>query len=576
MKSRKVKNYLYKSFSFFKDVKFRLIILTIFYLFLAFLGFLIPIIEAHMITSITSGLFSKVIYFALGYLILRIVESTIIYVSDLFWQKKIKTKVLFRIRKYLIDKIMSLKLVNFDKYGTGYYAERLKTDPEAISNLVSDIQEMFTKCINRIGIIIYIMVINWVLGLIYVGGILLITIYNWYVLEVVKEKKKKIRKSDEEVSSFLSEIIRGIRDIKLLNFHHSIKKNILSKLDDNNNKNMDRALYMSKTNEIVWIIFVVVMMMVVILGIKFVQIGKIDSANLVVLYLYSGQLFSLVYNFTYLKSAIKDYEVAIERVFAFDDLEKHPEEKFGSKKIKNFKGKIEFKNVSFGYKNNKRILNKFNLLVNPKDTVALIGASGAGKTTVFNLITKSYEVDEGTILLDDVDIKELDEDTIRKNVSIITQNPYIFNMSIEDNLKLVKPNATQKEIDKVCKEACFYDFVMSLPEKYDTLIGEGGLNLSGGQRQRIAIARALLKDCKILLFDEATSALDNITQQEIQTSINNISKDYTIIIVAHRLSTIINCKLIYLLDKGKILDYGSHQELLKRNKKYQKMYRLEL
>ena len=184
-------------------------------------------------------------------------------------------------------------------------------------------------------------------------------------------------------------------------------------------------------------------------------------------------------------------------------------------------------------------------------------------------------IKSGSLKLDDNDINELDEETIRKNISIITQSPYIFNMSIKDNLRLVKPNATKDELDSVCKEACFYDYVMSLPDKYDTIIGEGGVNLSGGQKQRLAIARALLKDCKILLFDEATSALDNITQQEIQESIDNISKDYTIIIVAHRLSTIMNCNRIYMLENGKIADSGTHKELLNNNEKYQKLYNSE-
>ena len=191
------------------------------------------------------------------------------------------------------------------------------------------------------------------------------------------------------------------------------------------------------------------------------------------------------------------------------------------------------------------------------------------------MLTKSYLIKSGLLKIDDIDINELDEKTIRKTISIITQSPYIFNMSIKDNLRLVKPNATEKEIDNVCKKSCFYDYVMSLPDKYDTIIGEGGVNLSGGQKQRLAIARALLKDCKILLFDEATSALDNITQQEIQESIDNISADYTIIVIAHRLSTIMNCNRIYILDKGKITASGTHKELLKNNKEYKKLYNSE-
>ena len=281
-------------------------------------------------------------------------------------------------------------------------------------------------------------------------------------------------------------------------------------------------------------------------------------------------------SFSNLRSSLKEYELSVERIFDLCDDDKYPKDRYGKTNIKDFDGKIEFNNVIFGYNKNKHVLNNLSFTINAKDTVAIVGASGSGKTTIFNLITKSYDINSGKILFDNVDINELDEETIRKNVSIITQSPYIFNMSIKDNLRLVKPDATKKELDTVCKEACFYEYVMSLPDKYDTIIGEGGVNLSGGQKQRLAIARALLKDCKILLFDEATSSLDNITQKEIQESINNISKDYTIIIVAHRLSTIMNCNRIYMLEDGKIVDFGTHDELLESNKGYRKLYNSEI
>jgi len=324
------------------------------------------------------------------------------------------------------------------------------------------------------------------------------------------------------------------------------------------------------------IVLLTTVLLVIIIGIKFVELEMITPANLIVLYLYYGNIFTLMDNFSSLRSCLKEYELAVERIFDLCDENKYPKDSYGKISIKDFQGKICFENITFGYNKNRTVLNDLSFTIEAKDTVALIGESGSGKTTILNLITKSYDINDGKVLFDDVDINELNEETIRKNVSIITQSPYIFNMSIKDNLRLVNPNATKKEIDEVCQKACFYEYVMSLPEKYDTIIGEGGVNLSGGQKQRLAIARALLKDCKILLFDEATSALDNITQKEIQESIDNISKDYTIIIVAHRLSTIMNCNKIYMLDKGKIVDYGTHKELLKNNKNYQKMYNLEI
>ena len=214
--------------------------------------------------------------------------------------------------------------------------------------------------------------------------------------------------------------------------------------------------------------------------------------------------------------------------------------------------------------------------VKPNERVAFVGKSGTGKTTIFNLITKLYTSDSGHILLDGNDINELTCSTIRNNMSIITQNPYIFNFSIKDNLLLAKENASMKEIRKACKLACIDDFIMSLPEKYETKVGENGVILSGGQKQRIAIARALLMKTEIILFDEATSALDNETQSQIQEAINNLKGEYTILIVAHRLSTVIDSDRIFVVSHGKIIDNGTHKELLKRCDIYKNLYNKDL
>ena len=575
MKKENKKGYIKQSLKFFKDVKYNLIIIALFNITLALIGFVTPIIEANLITSITNSLVDKVILTALGFLLIKTFEELLWHFGMVYWKKKIRTKILFNIRKELVDNIFELRISNFDKYSTGGFQERIKNDPQIIARTVNAGQRYLTQCITKIGVIIYVMCINWLLGLIYISGVVIVALIDNHTQEVSKQKNKLTRKSDEKVNSIMSEIIRGIRDIKLLNFKNSVKDLIGSELDKNNEYIVEKDTYDSLMSRVKKMVLFLTVLSVILVGIKFVELGKLTSANLIVLYLYYGNIFSLMENFSNLKSCLKEYELAVERVFDLCNENIYPKEKYGKTKLKDFKGEITFDGVSFGYTKNKQVLKDLTFNIKPKDTVALIGESGSGKTTIFNLITKSYDIDGGNLLLDDVNINELDEETIRKNISIITQSPYIFNMSIKDNLRLVKPTATQKELDGVCEQACFYDYVMSLPEKYDTIIGEGGLNLSGGQKQRLAIARALLKDCKILLFDEATSALDNITQKEIQESIDNISKDYTIIVVAHRLSTIINCNRIYMLEDGKISDSGTHDELLKNNKNYQKLYNTE-
>ena len=576
MKKKKVnKGYLKRSLKFFRDVKGKILVITLFYIVLGVIGFISPIVEARLITSITTGEVQKVILIAMGFLVIAITEDFFWHFALSFWRKKIRPNILFNIRKELVDNVLELRLSNFDKYQTGIFQERVKNDPQTIARVVNAGQRYLMQCFTKVGVIIYVMCINWILGLIYIGGVIIVALIDSHTQEISKEKNKLVRKSDEEVNTILSEIIRGIRDIKLLNFKNSIKNLLMKKLDDNNDLAVDKDTYDSLMDRIKRMILIITVFFVVVVGIKFVDLGLLTGANLIVLFLYNGNIFSLMDNFASLRSSLKEYELAVERIFDLEDDSKYPKDKFGKTKIEDFKGKIEFDNVDFGYIKNKLVLDKLSFIIEPKDTVAIVGASGSGKTTIFNLLTKSYLIKSGSLKLDDTDINELDEETIRKNVSIITQSPYIFNMSIKDNLRLVKPNATKKELDSVCKEACFYDYVMSLPDKYDTIIGEGGVNLSGGQKQRLAIARALLKDCKILLFDEATSALDNITQQEIQESIENISADYTIIIVAHRLSTIMNCNRIYMLDKGQIIDSGTHKELLKSNKAYQRLYNSE-
>ena len=211
-----------------------------------------------------------------------------------------------------------------------------------------------------------------------------------------------------------------------------------------------------------------------------------------------------------------------------------------------------------------------------KKTIAFVGKSGSGKTTIFSLLCKMYDTYTGTITIDGIDIRELDKDSIRGNITIISQNPYIFNVSIKDNLRLVKEDVTDEEIYEACRLACLDEFINSLENKYDTIVGEGGVTLSGGQKQRLAIARALVQKTEIILFDEATSALDNETQEHIQKAIDNMKNDYTILIIAHRLSTIINSDEILFLNDGKIEAKGTHQELLKRSKDYKLLYEAEI
>ena len=222
-----------------------------------------------------------------------------------------------------------------------------------------------------------------------------------------------------------------------------------------------------------------------------------------------------------------------------------------------------------------KIFDNLSFKIQPNTTVAFVGRSGSGKSTILNLMSKMYEVDEGQVLIDGIDIKDLDKESLRSGISLVNQFPYIFDMTIKENLLLVKQNATDEEIESAIERASLKDFIDSLPNKLDTKVGESGIKLSGGQKQRLAIARAFLRNSPIIIFDESTSSLDNFAQEDIKHSIDQMKGKSTIVIVAHRLSTIRNVDKFFFLDGGKIEDIGTFDELFENNVKFKNMFYAE-
>jgi ABC-type multidrug transport system fused ATPase/permease subunit len=272
-----------------------------------------------------------------------------------------------------------------------------------------------------------------------------------------------------------------------------------------------------------------------------------------------------------LQDKFKEMEVNAHRVFQLTDTNIYQHDVYGTLSLPSFNGRIEFKNVNFEYEKDHQILNDVSFTIEPNSHIAFVGESGCGKSTIVSLICRLYNPTTGIILFDETNSTLLDQN-FNRNVAMINQSPYLFDMTIRDNMQLVKADATDEEIYDALKLANAYEFVSQLPEGLDSSLGEGGTRLSGGQKQRICIARALLKKSKVLIFDESTSALDNISQEHVMESVEQLKKNTTIITIAHRLSTIENCDKIYFIDKGQIIDSGTHKELLQNNKKYSALY----
>ena len=566
-KEKKGKIFL-RSLNFFKGIRNNTLILGVLYLILGGIGIIVPIIQGNLTTSIAELKVNSVIKVSIIFLIVVTLDNVVSHISLMFWIHKIRPKILHNIRKDIIEIFMKLRLSNFKKFDSGIFLERLKNDPQTISGVINITQKQLVQCFAKLGALFYVFYISWILGIIYLIGIMIVTFMDNNIQEVSKIKNKISKIANENLSSFLIESIRGISDIKLLSLN--IFSDMIVRFNHSDNLSIDKDLYDSRTYRLKNMILFIVSIFALIVGVHL----NLNATNLIACFIYSTRILSLMENFSSLRSSLKEYELAVERIIEFETDDIYPKDVFGKKHLSHIKGDIKFDNITFSYDDSdkNKVLNKFSLNIKSKTTVALVGPSGSGKSTILNLITKSYLPESGVITLDDVPISDLDESTFKKAISIVSQAPYIFNMSIKENLLLVNPDASLGEITKVCKQACLYDYIMTLPDKYDTVIGEGGVNLSGGQKQRLAIARALLKNSPILLFDEATSALDNQTQSEIKSTLDNLKNEYTIIIVAHRLSTIQDCDTIHVIEDGKVISSGTHKELLESSETYRNLY----
>ncbi len=473
----------------------------------------------------------------------------------------------------LYKKIDCLPAKAFEDIGVGEFINRLYNDPDRVMELLAKLIKLICKALVVVAILILAFSISWVIGLeIVIFGIVMGYISTKYFPKI-KKTQEQIKKQSDAYVKTATENITGIREIKSLGIKKNIEKSIkerLTALFTDTKKIKNHEVWYYGFNNLAY--FTLQFVILLTCGYFFIQ-GKITYATFIMMEMYIWRIDEVVESISEFGVSYNKVTVSLKRIDEIINNRLYKDEQFGKKSLVNNSGVIEFKNVKFKYSEDEDYtLNGLSLKVEPNKKIAIVGKSGNGKSTVFNLLLRYFDSTTGEILIDGINIKDLTEKSLRENISIIRQAPFLFNLTIFENFKLVKPNVTLKEVKKYCKEAYIDDYIMSLPNKYNTVIGEGGINLSGGQKQRLAIARTLLLNTKIILFDEATSALDNESQEYIKKTINNLVKDHTIIIVAHRLSTIVDADIINIIDKGKLESSGTHEELLKTSKVYKNLY----
>ena len=481
-------------------------------------------------------------------------------------------------RKELFQKLQNLPVTYFDENKTGTIMSRVVNDLMDISELAHHLpEEVLLAATTIIGAFVMLSLINVNLTLIVFACVPFFVLFAILSRNGQKQAFAEMRKRTGEINADIENSISGIRVSKAYNTHEYE----LSKFDKANNNFVNARMkayhYLGLFNSVMGLGTDLLYLVVLVAGGLFYYYEKIDLTDFLTYILYISMLINpirtLVTIFEQLVNGMSGYHRFLEVINT--DSEK---EDSNPLELKEFKKAIRFQNVSFKYKEEKDspyVLKKFNLNIVKGETIALVGPSGGGKTTICHLLPRFYDVTSGKILLDGKDIRKYSLKSLRDNIGIVAQDVFLFAGSIKENIAFGRLDASEEEIIEACKNANIYDFIMSLPEKFDTYVGERGVKLSGGQKQRIAIARAFLKNPEILILDEATSALDNVTEMQIQSSLEKLSKGRTTIVVAHRLSTVKNADEIIVLDEHGIIERGNHENLIAQNGIYANLYSLQ-
>lgn len=539
----------------------------------SFIGIVYPIVTRTMLNDLIPNKKFKMI-FIFGTVLLTLYFIRMLLNFFIQYQGHVMgVKMQAQMRRDMFTHLEKLPYSFYDNHETGKLMSRMTNDLMDISELAHHGPEnLIVSTITILTSFIYLSTINIWLTLIIFICVPFLVLISVLLKNRMKDAFMRSRKSIAKINADLESSISGIRVTKA--FTNAEKETEKFKKGNKEFVKSRKDAYKAmgqfhSTTSFVTDIFNVI---VLIAGGIFLYKGEITfadySAFIVSVNLFLTPVTTLINFMEQYQNGVTGFERFIEIMDAEPEKEKE-----NAKTIKKLKGNIEFENVSYGYDGEKNVLKNIDLKINQGQTFALVGSSGGGKTTICHLIPRFYNVKNGKIKIDDCDINDITADSLRKNIGIVQQDVYLFNSSIKENILYGRLDATDEEVVEAAKKANIHDYIMSLENGYETQIGERGVKLSGGQKQRLSIARVFLKNPSILILDEATSALDNATETLIQSALNELCKGRTTIVVAHRLSTIKNADEIAVVSDGKIVEKGTHNELLKLNKEYAKLYK---
>ncbi|MCX0380212.1 ABC transporter ATP-binding protein/permease [Clostridium perfringens] len=533
-----------------------------------------PMITRNIINDVIPNKQIKLLFvFAVVLTLIFLIKAGLNYFMQ-YWGHVVGVRMQADMRRDLFDKLQDMPNKYFDNNKTGVIMSRIINDLLDISELAHHgPEDLFISLVMLVGSFIILCTINVPLTIITFAIIPFLLFYTIHKRNKMKKAFKETRVKTGEVNATIENSISGVRVTKSF----GNKAYEMEKFDKSNGifKKAREHAYKAMAEYFSGMFFLVDMLELIVLIAAgyFTYLGKINVGDFAAYLLYIKMFLQPIRKLINFNEMFQNGMSGFER---YEEImnEENEKEIPNAKELKDVKGKITIKDVTFRYDNKESILENFNLDIEAGKMVALVGPSGGGKTTICNLIPRFYDYESGQIFIDDVDISTVTLKSLRENIGIVQQDVFLFTGTIKENIMYGNPNAIDEEVIKAAKNACLHDFIMGLEDGYDTFIGERGVKLSGGQKQRISIARVFLKNPAILILDEATSALDNVTEYEIQKALEELSKDRTTLVVAHRLSTVKNSdEMVVLTDKG-IEERGTHEELMKLGGVYSNLHNL--
>ncbi len=521
------------------------------------------IVEATLKGNITS----TVIWECFGILVLSVIGGTVVKYRSTMLQCEAGYGTVANKRIEIAEHLRYLPMGYFNKNSLGYITSVTTNTMENLADVATRVVMLTTQGVITTAIIaIMLLFYDWRIGIIVLIGLLIFFIVNSGMQKSSQKISPKKAKVDSDLVEKVIEYVQGIAEVKAYNLTGSASKKLNKSIDENTKCNIDLEMtfipFMTLQNAIIKLIGVIMTLASIYLYIQ----GSMDLMVCITMIICSFMVYGSLEQAGNYSSLLRSVDVSVDRAQEILNLDVMDIE---GKDIVPENYDIDIKNIDFSYEKRK-IISDLSLHIPEKTTTAIVGPSGGGKTTLCHLISRFWDVDKGKVLLGGNDVRDYSMDSLMKNFSFVFQNVYLFQDTIANNIRFGQEDASMEQVIDAAKKACCHDFIMKLPDGYDTVIGEGGASLSGGEKQRISIARAIMKDSPIIILDEATANVDPENEDHLQKAIESLTKNKTIIMIAHRLKTVRNADKIIVIDQGKIVQQGTHKTLIEEEGIYKR------